>query len=75
MLYRGVKKDGMINMYGFFAYNLPGTILIFGLLCGIFYVLREKPISRLVRKYSFFGIFFFMLLDGNVESITYFTMR
>ena len=76
MLQRGLKSEGMFsNMYAFFAYNIPGTIIVYGILFGTFHLIKSRPVSRLIRKYSFSGIFFFMLLDGNFESLTYFTMK
>lgn len=62
-----MNSEGIFsNMSAFFAYNIPGTIILYGILFGIFHAIKAKPISRLIRKYSFSGIFFFMLLDGNV---------
>lgn len=76
MLLRGLNSEGIVsNMHGFIVYNIRGTLIVFGFLYGTFQLLRARPVSRMVRKYSFCGIFFIMLLDGNVESITYFTMR
>jgi hypothetical protein len=45
------------------------------LLFLLYYKITKRwPISDLAKKYSFFGIFFIMIFEGNIEELTFFAV-
>ena len=40
---------------------------------GIFWLIRDRPASKMIRKFSFLGILLTMLFEGNIESLTFYS--
>lgn len=59
----GNKGGGFINnCYSFFVYTFPGTIITYFIFLGLFKLVRKRPASRLIRKFSIIGILITMIL-------------
>jgi hypothetical protein len=41
---------------------------------GLFKLVKNRPASRLIRKFSFFGLFIPMVFEGNIEWLTYYSI-
>jgi hypothetical protein len=62
------------NCYPFFVYNLPGTFFTYLVLFTLFKIVSRRPASRLIRTFSFFGVLITMIFEGNIESLTYYSI-
>lgn len=64
----------MNNCYSIFVYCIPGAVFIYIVMLLIFKVWKNRPVSRLFRKYTFYGLLFPFIFEGNIESITYYSI-
>ena len=60
------------NNFEFFFYELPGILLIYVIFSLAFRLLFNYRISKYIRKYSFYGVLFLIIYEGNVEQFTYY---
>lgn len=67
------RSNGFVlDCLDFVFFELPLTLVIYLLGCLLFRILFHLRASVLFRQYSIFGYFFVILLDGKVESYTFF---
>ena len=60
------------NNLDFFFFELPLAFGTYFLMACIFKVLFNYRISKYIRKYSFYGIFLFIVYEGNVEQFAFY---
>ena len=68
------NPDGLgffTNNLDFFFFELPVSLMIYGALAILFRLLFNYRISKYIRKYSFYGIFLFLVYEGNVEQFAF----
>ena len=69
------NPDGLgffTNNLDFFFFELPVAFLLYGIFALIFRLLFNYRISKYLRKYSFYGIFLFLVYEGNVEQFAFY---
>lgn len=72
---RNVNGGGFVNnCYSVFVFSIPGAIFIYIVMLLLFKAWKNRPISRLFRKYSFYGLLFPFIFEGNIESLTYYSI-
>ena len=60
------------NNLEFFFFELPGIIVLYITFSLLFRLLFNFRISRLIRKYSFYGVLVFIMFEGNVEQFAFY---
>ena len=63
------------NNLEFFFYEFPSALGIYFLFFWIFRALFNYRISKLIRKYSFYGILLFIIYEGNIEQLAFYFFR
>ena len=60
------------NNLDFFFFELPLAFATYFIFACIFRLLFNYRISKYIRKYSFYGIFLFIVYEGNVEQFAFY---
>lgn len=56
---RNSNGGGFVNnCYSIFVYSMPGAICIYIIMLLLFNAWKDRPVSRLFRKYTFYGLIF-----------------
>ena len=60
------------NNLEFFFFELPGIIVVYVAFALLFRLLFNFRVSRLIRKYSFYGVLVFIMFEGSVEQFAFY---
>jgi hypothetical protein len=60
------------NNLDFFFYELPGILLVYLLLFLAFRAIFKFKVSKYLRKYSFYGLLFLVVFEGNIEQFSFY---
>jgi hypothetical protein len=71
----GRDNGFMPNTVDYFFINVPYCLVVFFLLNRLFYILFNYPISQHLRIFSFWGFLYQMIIEGNIEYLSFLGFR